>query len=195
MQSNNKYIEMVRLSAQIDVLQELPYQSVYKADAQLNDLKMKSAILMDDLIKVLGEKREKLAVLDGSKQITKLKKEIEIWKVMKKYRFYKEGNNWYVDLPEWPGAKSDLLMIGGADTMLDIMSDNRTEVWVAFSTEEFEGSNKLEYLESAEGEIGEGAFYELEKYEKKTLNLRVFLCDVCKFVFGDFPKQIYVQKI
>lgn len=65
---------MVRLQAQIDVLKELPYQSVYKADAQLNDLKMKSAVLMDDICDTLKQKRDELATLNGDKEIARLKK-------------------------------------------------------------------------------------------------------------------------
>lgn len=74
--SDDKYIEMLKLSAQIELLQELPYQTVFKADAQLNDLKMKSAVLVDDLVGVLNEKRERLALLNGTKTINKLTKQI-----------------------------------------------------------------------------------------------------------------------
>jgi hypothetical protein len=114
--------------------------------------------------------------------------------VKNKYRFYKEGNNWYVDLPEWEGSKSALIMIGGADTMLDIVSENGTEVTVEISEQEFEGSDKLEFKKLAE-DIGEGAYYNLEKYKEKTINLSVFLCDVCKWVFNKFPEVLYIKKI
>lgn len=202
--SDDKYIEMLKLSAQIELLKELPHQPVYKADAQLNDLKMKSAVLMDDLIEVLNQKRERLALLNGTKTINKLNKQIATQeetierlqkKLMKNYRFYKEGTNWYVDLPDWKGAKSDLLMIGGADTMLDIISNNGTEVYVSISLEEFEGSSKLEFKKDAKEEIGEGAYYHLEQHDGKQLDLQVFLCDVCQWVFGSFPKEIYIKVI
>ena len=68
-----KYIKMLVLSAQIEVLKDLPYQTVYKSDAQLNDLKQKSAVMMDDLIRILNEKRAELQVLDGTVSINKLK--------------------------------------------------------------------------------------------------------------------------
>jgi hypothetical protein len=71
--TDDKYIEMVRLSAQIEALRELPYNSVYKEDAQLNNLQMKSAVFMDDVIKSLSEKRDKLSQLNGSAEIGKLK--------------------------------------------------------------------------------------------------------------------------
>jgi hypothetical protein len=112
---------------------------------------------------------------------------------MDKYRFYKEGNNWYVDLPSWEGAKSDLLMIGGADTMLDILSDNTTEVTTIISEQKFDGAEELVFVKLAE-DIGEGAYYNLVTYEGKELNLSVFLCDVTLFVFGKFPPLIYIKK-
>lgn len=112
--------------------------------------------------------------------------------VKNKYKFYKEGNNWYVDLPEWEGSKSDLMMIGGADTMLDIISKNGTEVTVNISEQEFEGADKLTFNKLAE-DIGEGAYYDLEKYEEETINLSVFLCDVTLFVFGKFPEVLYIS--
>ncbi len=68
-----KYIKMLVLSAQIEVLKDLPHQTVYKSDAQLNDLKQKSAVMMDDLIRILNEKRAELQALDGTVMINKLK--------------------------------------------------------------------------------------------------------------------------
>jgi hypothetical protein len=111
---------------------------------------------------------------------------------MEKYRFYKEGNNWYVDLPSWQGAKSDLLMIGGADTMLDILSGNGTEVETIIARESFEGADKLQFIKPAE-DIGEGAYYNLETHKGELINLSVFLCDVTLFVFNEFPKELFVK--
>lgn len=113
---------------------------------------------------------------------------------MNTYKFYKEGNNWYVDLPEWKGAKSDLLMIGGADTMLDILSNNETEVTVIISKDHFAAADKLKFVKKAE-DVGEGAYYNLETYKGEEKNLSVFLCDVTLFVFGEFPDELYVQEV
>lgn len=111
---------------------------------------------------------------------------------MEKYKFYKEGNNWYVDLPTWKGAKSDLLMIGGADTMLDILSNNGTEVNVIISEKKFDGSEELHFVKLAE-DIGEGAYYNMPFHKGNALNLSVFLCDVTLFVFGKFPETIFIK--
>ena len=113
---------------------------------------------------------------------------------MEKYKFYKEGTNWYVDLPNWEGSKSDLLMIGGADTMLDIVSDNGTEVEVMISEKNFNDADELVFVKSAKDDIGEGAYYNLATYKGVEHNLSVFLCDVTLFVFGKFPEELFIKK-
>lgn len=110
-------------------------------------------------------------------------------------RFYKESDNrWYVDLPEWTGDKSDLEMVYGADTMLDYMSQGELSINVRLSEEFFEHSDKLEFIREAT-ELGNGAYYKLEKYKSINIDLYMWLCDVTKFVFGDFPKIIYISNI
>ena len=38
-----------------------------------------------------------------------------------------------------------------------------------------------------------GAWYTLERYANVEFDLSMWLCDVTKYVFGDFPKQIYFK--
>jgi hypothetical protein len=50
------------------------------------------------------------------------------------------------------------------------------------------------HLGTLEGpEIGEGAWYILNQYLGIDFNLKMWLCDVTKFVFGNFPKKIYFK--
>jgi hypothetical protein len=112
-----------------------------------------------------------------------------------KLKFYKESDNrWYVDLPEWEGSKADLELVSGADTMLEYMSEGENHVWLILSEENFEGSDKLEFIRLAT-EVENGAFYKLEKYKGIEINLEMWLCDVTKFVFGDFPKIIHLSNV
>lgn len=108
--------------------------------------------------------------------------------------FEKETNgNWYVVLPDWKGSKSDLQMVAGADTMLDILAKNKNSVKLHFELTPYEGSNCIELVELLQE--GFGADYILKKYNGKDLNLEMWLCDVTKFVFGYFPVGIYFNKI
>lgn len=115
------------------------------------------------------------------------------------HKFYKEENSWYIDLPDYLGNKFDLAMVMGADTMLDYISDGNDIVMLNISHSDdeipIEYSNKLEYLHDAKDIVGEGAFYAMKNYDNKDVMLHIWLCDVTKFVFGDFPKIIYFEKL
>lgn len=119
---------------------------------------------------------------------------------MKKYRFYKEidnwfGEKWYVDLPNWAGSKSALEMVEGADIMLDFFSEGTNEVWLYISESEFPNSSVIEFQNMAD-DIGEGAYYLLKQYEGKELNHKLWLCNVTLFVFNEkFPERIYLSKV
>ncbi len=112
--------------------------------------------------------------------------------MIREFKFYKDEGGWYVDLPEWEGTKADLAMVSGADTMLDIISQGDNDIQVLLSTEEFDGSNRLEFLRESP-EIGEGSWYLMKTYKGIEYNLELWLCDVTIFVFGEFPKNIYIS--
>jgi len=105
---------------------------------------------------------------------------------MRTFKFYKENNRWYIDLPEWEGQKSELEMVVGADEFLDIVSENGEEVLINISTEFFFGCSKLRLTHI---DPSEGAWYQSDTYH------RMWLCDVTKFVFGDFPETIFFSKM
>ena len=113
---------------------------------------------------------------------------------MKGYRFYKDEYGWFIDLPEWKGDKMDLQMVRGADKFLDIVAQDKIEIHMHLSRMPFDGSNTLHYQHEGllEGpEYGEGAWYFLNEYNGVGYSLQLWLCDVTKFVFGDFPAKIY----
>jgi hypothetical protein len=114
---------------------------------------------------------------------------------MREFRFYKESTHrWYVDLPEWKGPNAALEMVDGADTMLEYMSEGTGEVRAILTTVKTPGAYHLEFIKETP-EFGEGAQYLLEEYIGITINLRVWLCDVTKFVFDDFPKAIWITPL
>ncbi len=105
-------------------------------------------------------------------------------------KFYKEiDNRWYADLPELKVSKAELEMVSGADSMLDIVSENEMKVNLFLSLEEFEGSNEFKLLRE-DSDYG-GGWYLMEKYLGIELNREFWLCDVTKLVFGNMPKNIY----
>ena len=115
---------------------------------------------------------------------------------MKNYRFYKDEHGWFVDIPEWEGEVWDLQMVSGADTFLELLAQGENVVFVTLSTKPFEDCDVLEFeyygrLES--WELGEGGWYRLMSYQGQSYDLSMWLCDVTKYVFGDFPDRIYFK--
>ena len=114
--------------------------------------------------------------------------------MIRKIRFYKEKDSrWYVDLPEWGGTKEDLEMVSGADTMLDILAQGDDVIFVQIGDEKFPGAIQSILIESGSIEAG-GAFYLIPFIGQMEYNLRIWLCDVTKFVFGTFPETIWLYR-
>lgn len=112
------------------------------------------------------------------------------------FKFYRDETGWFVDLPEWEGSKADLQMVSGADTFLDILSQGDNIIYITLSDEEFEGANSMDFLYPGRlenWELGEGAWYRMNRYMDMVYDLDMWLCDVTKFVFGGFPKIIYFK--
>ena len=109
---------------------------------------------------------------------------IDLRKNKNAYRFNKEQGNWYIDLPEWTGTKAELQMVGGADTLLDHLSNNGDTVLVELSTDK-ECPKGFETLKRIIQTPPNGCIYHLGFTP-------VWLCNVTKFVFdGKFPKRIH----
>jgi hypothetical protein len=108
-----------------------------------------------------------------------------------KYRFYKEGTRWYVDLPQFikeGGDKADLEMVLGADELLDELSNGNDSVEISISEKEISCRAELTLLKKHED--GDGADY-FCKTEKRTFEL--WLCAVMIYVFGKYPDKVYIS--
>ena len=115
---------------------------------------------------------------------------------METYLFVKNGDDWFIDLPEYieqGGNAGDLQMVDGADSMLDIMAERGTSVVLNISEEPFEGADVLVLTEKCDPSVG-GGYYLMEKYNGKTINHRMWLCQVTEFVFGKLPERIFVKQ-
>ena len=104
------------------------------------------------------------------------------------FKFEKEkSNRWYIVLPEWEGEHDDLEMVLGADTMCDIIAQDENCFEIGLTDEPIPNYRyKLVYNEPEAG----GACYYLES---DMFDFPVWLCFVTEFVFGKFPKTIYIK--
>ena len=118
-------------------------------------------------------------------------------------RFYKVHINdsywkWYVDLPEYDGSKEDLLMVMGADIMLDkIMQyqDLHNEVKISIDTVTYGDHHIMlkKVKEHSEDEYGSGATYNVMSDNELFQVNDIWLCDVMLWVFGEFPNRLYIK--
>ena len=124
--------------------------------------------------------------------------------------FYKENGLWYADLPEFLelglGAKSNLLMVDGSDTFLDLLSYNGNKVTVQLSNKPFDNhSIHLEKLKIGINQdllnsighapVNYGAYYNVKKYQNLPYQHTLWLCPVAEYVFqGEYPQNIYLTK-
>lgn len=129
-------------------------------------------------------------------------------------RFYREKDGkWYVDLPEYieaGGDKAALEMIFGADTFLsDRCIVGKNEVTLDIQTGEWTAreawQKKYSELIRSSNKLDSGAFYvhiqqdpisyecNVEPFLIPKVREIMWLCDVVKYIFGDFPKNIYFK--
>lgn len=128
-----------------------------------------------------------------------------------KHTFNKEQGTWYIHLPAFLekglGTKQNLMMVAGADTFLDILSNGGSAVDIEIETESFNGYDAhlvkesigmdKELLESIGHPVVEyGAYYDVIEYKNSPYNHKLWLCPVTEYVFdGLYPDDIYIKKL
>lgn len=113
----------------------------------------------------------------------------------KKLNFIKLAGKWFVHLPDYPGHYSDLEMVLGADVLCDMIDTLDIGYITATISTESKESNfvtkeyVLDFVNStvSNGEQ-DGANYRLREWK-----LDVWLCNVTKYIFGEFPVTIYIR--
>ena len=99
-------------------------------------------------------------------------------------RFIKLSGRWFVDIP-WDGNIEDLQMVCGADLLLDNISENNFYVDVNVSTNDENGEITLHKIK--EDDFSTGCYYKVNSFQFKG---EIWLCNVTKHVFGEFPNII-----
>jgi hypothetical protein len=129
--------------------------------------------------------------------------------MVKTISFYKEGELWFADIPEYIesglGNKANLLMVDGADSFLDYISLNGNWATLKISTCYFvEAQFVLEKMRiglninllNAIGHapVNYGAYYQVEKLYSHHYKHQLWLCPVAEYIFGgNYPANIYIQ--
>lgn len=110
--------------------------------------------------------------------------------------FSKEADKkWYVDFPNWPLAHYHLMMVAGADNLLEILHNetNHVSLKVDISNKDKNIPNTIKLVKTSSTLIG-GAYYELKTPLKDWNRKDLWLCPVTLAVLGQYPKYISIRK-
>ena len=116
--------------------------------------------------------------------------------------FTKENDGcWYVDFPNWPFDHSHLQMVRGADKLCELLSydGKHTKVSVIPSKEnkiiQSYDLNERFKLIRTECELTEGATYQVQINQFKSVGAFIWLCPVTLFVLGEYPEYLYIKTL
>ena len=125
--------------------------------------------------------------------------------------FYKEEALWYIDLPEFLdaglGTKANLMMVAGADILLDKLSKNGDKItlqisnisfvgWTTWLEKEKQGKDDNYLQQIGHAPVDNGAYYKTNLIEEVKETRSVWLCPVTEYVFhGYYPENIYIKVI
>ena len=103
--------------------------------------------------------------------------------------FVKLAGSWFAHLPDYPGDPGDLLMVEGADELCDIIEERNKYLNGIITIEVFEevpSDEIYDFKLTFDELLSDGAIYTVDN------DMSIWLCSVTKYVFGGFPKTLYV---
>lgn len=106
---------------------------------------------------------------------------------------HEEDGCWYIHYPNWPFSHHNLMMVAGANSMCDVLSDDGkfTFVNVIPSKTKLDKPGYAELIQKEHGLAG-GSTYEVHYLPGFTRD--IWICPVTLFVLGEYPNYIYVRK-
>jgi hypothetical protein len=110
---------------------------------------------------------------------------------MRTLKFNKESDGaWYIHLPLWFGPKHALMMVAGADKMLDVLSGSTNSCTLKISTKTFKSAQGV--IEQSPDTRGYGRDY----FANGVYTGKIWLCPVTRFVFfGRYPKSVWFKVV
>lgn len=120
--------------------------------------------------------------------------------------FIKEDGIWYANLPEFLnrglGTKANLMMVDGADTFLDLLSNNGKCITLSLSREvTLNSTGSLRKIKRGmnvqllqligHAPVDYGAYYQVQELNGAPYQHQLWLCPVTEYVFGEYPDQIF----
>lgn len=112
----------------------------------------------------------------------------------RKISFYKDGFEWYADVPFI--AKAHNLMVAGADTFLEDISNGKDRVTLEIAINPTPKQiEKGEYfLKRTKHDFWGGTYDVYDGYSKEPMHT-LWLCNVTHFVCGHHPRTIGILRV
>ena len=110
--------------------------------------------------------------------------------------YYKIGNRWFLDLPEYleqGGDPDDLERIGYFHDFLERVANGESTVIIQMDAQPFEGSDCFELTGSSGGKSG--GYYHLKNFEGQTVDYELWFNTVLYFTQSALPEKIYFKRI
>lgn len=168
----------MREVAKDDMIEKMSFSQVIRKTLRIIGLSIVGIIVLGLLITLCFSTRRNSGIDTSVKR--------------RELRFYKDGSEWYADVPQHRQAENR--MVAGADLVLDAVSDGADEVVAVISSDVEEPGDWKLHFHLVEHDAY-GATY-LVKREKGLVTGPAWLCNVTHTVFGgEHPSDIYVHSI
>lgn len=110
--------------------------------------------------------------------------------------YYKLGDRWYVDLPDYVEEDrnlDDLERVGAFHDFLDFAAEGQQEVVFHMDLSPFEGADVFEYM----GAAGEnmGAYYQVRTFDGRPVDFELWSNEVLNWTYGRPPEKIFFKRI
>lgn len=106
------------------------------------------------------------------------------------FDFVKDRGKGYLELPVYDGSRDDLRIVSGADTWLDMLSSNGTQVSMRISLNELLPDRIERFFEMPS--IG-GEYNQARLLNGKRMNHLMWIISVIIFLFGKHPDFIHYK--
>lgn len=105
-------------------------------------------------------------------------------------------NSWYIVLPNWTGGHGALAMVAGADILLGVLAKGKRFITLTINVDDNKGNFKAPKLfDFRLVSTGGGNYIVTDVWRGRydhIDNFPFWLCGVTTFVFGNYPKEMYV---
>jgi hypothetical protein len=110
--------------------------------------------------------------------------------------YYKFGNRWFLDLPEYVeqgGDEEDLERVGAFHDVLELAAKGEDTVVFQFDTQSFDGADYAELTGSSGGNTG--GYYRITSFNGQSVDFELWFNLVLYFKQPELPQKVYFKQI